>query len=138
MTVILHQSSLIDCNFTSELINTMAPEERTEIVSEAENLISKDCTLLLNKGSTHYHLCLIAESVGWKKLWDHVLQAVRNLVRVITYPDYAGNKCPLCEVPEHVLSQHTNSTGTWEDLMNSLTTIDSSFYSHILCLANVF
>ena len=142
-----------NCNFTSELLNTMNPEERTEIVKEAENIISKkDCTLLLSKGSTHYHLCLIAESVGWKKLWDHALdcgpstiKAVRNLVRVITYPDYARNKCPLCEVaelnislPEHVLSQHTNSTGTWEDLMNSVTTIDSSFYSHILCLASVF
>ena len=131
----------------------MDPEERTEIVKEAENIISKkDRTLLLNKGSTHNHLCLIAESVGWKKLWDHVfdlgpstIRAVRNFVRIITYPDYTENKCPLCEVtelnhslPEHVLSQHTNSTGTREDLMNSLTTIDSSFNSHILCLANVF
>ena len=50
-----------DCNFTSEL----DPEERTEIVKEAENIISKkDRTPLPNKGSTHYHLCLIAESVG--------------------------------------------------------------------------
>ena len=42
-----------------------------------------------------------------------------RILSVITYPDYDGNKFPLCEVaelnislPEHVLSQHTNSTGT--------------------------
>jgi hypothetical protein len=38
----------------------------------------------------------IAECVGWKKLWDHaldhgpsVIKGMKNLVRVITYPDHS-------------------------------------------------
>ena len=55
------------------------------------------------------------------------------------YPDYAEHICPLCHVqeldlslPEHVLSCHTNSKGTWDDLMGTLLTMDPSFFSHIL------
>ena len=41
-------------------------------------------------------------SVGWKKLWDlaldSVVKGVRNLGRIIAYPDHATSDCPLCDV----------------------------------------
>ena len=69
------------------------------------------------------YLHKIAECVGWK-LWDHaldhgpsVIKRVKNLVRVITYPDHATNKCPLCDIlevsqatlAEHFIIEHTKS-----------------------------
>ena len=66
-------------------------------------------------------------------------------MRVLTYPDYAEHICPLCDVqeldlslPKHVLSCHTNSKGTWDDLMGTLLTMDPSFFSHISCFSNIF
>ena len=52
------------------------------------------------------------------------------------------NTCPLCDVqeldlslPEHVLSCHTNSKGTWDDLMGTLLTMDPSFFFSINLLS---
>ena len=60
---------------------------------------------------------------------------------VIAYPDHATKKCPLCDttelnpqcLPQHFISEHTNSEGNWETLLNSLVTMDPSFYCHVLC-----
>ena len=95
----------------------------------------------------------IAECVGWKKLWDHaldhgpsVIKGMKNLVRVITYPDHLPNKCPLCDaavldkptLAEHVITNHTKSDNSWCTLLDSLTAMDPTFFSHVLCLLHVF
>ena len=94
----------------------------------------------------------IADTVGWKKLWDHALDhgeacitSLRNLVRVVSYPKHAISSCPLCEVseldvplPGHIIEKHTNSTESWDTLFNSLLNLNSSCFSHLLCLFNLF
>ena len=84
----------------------------------------KDLALQLQTASNAKHLCKIADTVGWKKLWDHALDhgeacitSLRNLVRVVSYPKHAISSCPLCEVseldvplPGHIIEKHTNST----------------------------
>ena len=90
--------------------------------------------------------------VGWKKLWDHTLDhgepcimSLKNLVTIVTYPKYASNICPLCEVaelneslPDHIIGQHTISNEPWHTLFNSLLNLDPSLYSLIICLRNLF
>ena len=91
---------------------------------------------------------MIAECVGWKKLWDHaldhgpsVIKGMKNLVRVITYPDHSPSKCPLCDradldkptPAEHVITNHTKSDNSWCTLLDSLTTMDPTLFSHVLC-----
>ena len=46
----------------------------------------------------------VERAIGWTRLWDLALdngarciQGMKNLVRVITFPPYALNACPLCE-----------------------------------------
>ena len=88
----------------------------------------------------------IAECVGWKKLWDHtlyhgpsVIKGMKNLVRVITYPDHLPNKCPLCDaavldkptLAKHVITNHTKSDNSWCTLLDSLTAMNPTFFSHI-------
>ena len=58
---------------------------------------------------------------------------------VITYPDHAESKFPLCEatnlnssLSEHILSQHIYSRSTWDDLMNLLVTTEPLFFLWIL------
>ena len=64
---------------------------------------------------------------GHRKLWDHgihIVKGIKNLLRVIAYPDHATKKCSLCDttelnlqcLPEHFISEHTNSEGNWETL----------------------
>ena len=67
----------------------------------------KDLALQLQTASNAKHLCKIADTVGWKKLWDHALDhgeacitSLRNLVRVVSYPKHAISSCPLCEASE--------------------------------------
>ena len=95
------------------------------VLKEAEDYIVKeDKALQLNKASKFCHLNAIADSVGWRKLWDLALdhgpsgiQSVKNLVRIISYPNHATNKCPKCEIaeldplslPAHIIDEHTNS-----------------------------
>ena len=63
----------------------------------------------------------------------------------MAYPEHAKQKCPLCDtdnleqsLPEHVMRNHINSDGTWDTLLDSLISMDPSFYSHILCFLNIF
>ena len=121
--------------------------ESATLIREAGDFITrKDRDLLLIKSSKSPYLCSIAESVGWKKLWDltldygqSVVKGVRNLGRIIAYPDHATSDCPLCDVinldqlclPEHIIRKHTNSEAFWEDLLDSLITMDTSFSNHI-------
>ena len=99
------------------------------------------------KVSNYQYLHKIAECVGWKRLWDNaldhspsVIKSIKNLVRVITYPDHATNKCPLCDIPElsqatlaeHFIIEPTKSDSSWNTLIDSLTTMDPSF-SDMFC-----
>ena len=112
-----------------------------------------EATLQLQKTSQFSHLNAIAQSVGWRKLWDQALdhgpscvKSVKNLVRIISYPDYATSGCPRCEIteldppslPAHIMVKHTNSDSSWDSLINSLVDMDPTFFSHVLCLLNMF
>ena len=76
--------------------------------SDAEDHIQKeDKALELREFS---HLTTIAESVGWRRPCylalnhDHrsrsCVESVKNLVRIVSYPDHATLKCPKCEIAE--------------------------------------
>ena len=97
----------------------------------------------LKKASKFCHLNAIADSVGWRKLWDLALdhgpsgiKSVKNLVRIISYPNHATNKCPKCEVaeldplslPAHIIDEHTNSESSWDAILNSLVSMDPLMY----------
>ena len=141
-------------DFTSEILSASEPADRLEIIRNAKKFINKkDQMLLLQKASKYQFIHKIAECVGWKKLWDHALdygpsvnKAMKNLVRVISYPDHSSSKCPLCStttldkpsLAEHVISNHTSSDNSWCTLLNSLTAMDPSFFNHVLCLYHVF
>ena len=79
-----------------------------EISRKAQDHITKkNKMLLLAKVSDYQYMCKIADFVGWKKLLDHaldhspsIIKGLKNLVRVITYPDHAITKCPLCNVSQ--------------------------------------
>ena len=113
-------------------------------------IVKEDKALQLKKASKFCHLNAIADSVGWRKLWDLALDhgpsgihSVKNLVRIISYPNHATNKCPKCEIaeldplslPAHIIDEHTNSESA---LLNSLVSMDPTFFTHVLCLLNVF
>ena len=141
-------------SFTSQILNVKDSADGLIVIREAqEYIIKEDQTLLLNKVSSYQFLHHIAVSVGWKKLWDHaldhgssVIKGMKNLVRVITYPDHATSKCPLCDMSEldqitlaeHFTNEHTKSDSPWTTLIDSLTTMDPSCYSHVLCFLNTF
>ena len=141
-------------DFTSQILNAEEFTDSAGIVREAQDhILREDRTLLLDKVSKYQHLHKIAECVGWKKVWDQALdygpsatKSMKNIVRVITYPDHATRTCPLCELTgldraylaEHFTSHHTRSERPWNSLMDSLTNMDPSLFSHILCFLNVF
>ena len=87
-------------------VNVKDSSDSLIIIREAQEcIIKEDQTLLVNKVLNYPFLYDIAASVGWKKLWDHaldhsstVIKSMKNLVRVITYPDHAVSKCPLCDI----------------------------------------
>ena len=122
---------------------------RTSTFRNAQNIINKkDQSLLLLKASKYQFVHLIAECVGWKKLWDNaldhgpsVIKGMKNLVRVITYPDHPPKKCPLCDtadldkptLAEHVITNHTKSDNSWSSLLAALNSMDPTFFSHVLC-----
>ena len=141
-------------NFTSEILNSNEPADRLDIIRNAQKIINKkDQLLLLQKVSKYQFVHKIAECVGWKKLWDHaldhgpsVIKGMKNLVRVITYPDHSPSKCPLCDradldkptLAEHVITNHTKSDNSWCTLLDSLTTMDPTLFGHVLCFLHVF
>ena len=103
--------------------------------------------------SKYQFVHLIAECVGWKKLWDNaldrgpsVIKGMKNLVRVITYPDHSPKKCPLCDtadldkptLAEHVITNHTKSDNSWSSLLAALNSMDPTFFSHVLCFLHIF
>ena len=141
-------------DFTSQILNATDFTASSYVLKEAEDYIVKeDKALQLKKASKFCHLTAIADSVGWRKLWDLALdhepsgiQSVKNLVRIISYPNHATNKCPKCEIaeldplslPAHIIDEHTNSGSSWDALLNSLVSMDPTFFTHVLCLLNVF
>ena len=111
-------------------ILTTELEDRQPIIKEIIQIIyKKDLAHQLKSASNLERLCRIAETVGWKKLWDHVLDhgeacvtSLKNLVRVMCHPLHASHPCPLCEITElkEVLPVHdTNSNESWDTLFNS-------------------
>ena len=65
---------------------------------------------------------------GLDNALDHglpVIKSTKNLVRVITYPEYSSRKCPLCDTEnleeptlvEHVITYHTKSDTRWSSLL---------------------
>ena len=139
-------------DFTSKIL-TSDPEERRPIIKDfMQAIYVKDLALQLRTASEAEHLCKIADAVGWKKLWDHALDHVeacitslRNLVRIVSYPKHAISPCPLCEateldvpLPAHIVGKHKNSFESWDTLFNSLLNLNSSCFSHLLCLFNLF
>ena len=70
---------------------------------------------------------------------DH---GIKNLVRVITYPEPSSRKCPLCDTEnleeptlvEHVITYHTKSDTPWSSLLETLCAMDHHCFSHVLCL----
>ena len=110
-------------NYTSKILTTEL-EDRHPIIKEIIQIIyKKDLAHQLKSASNLEHLCRIAETMGWKKLWDHVLDhgeacvtSLKNLVRVMCHPLHASHPCPLCEItelkeilPVHVINEHINS-----------------------------
>ena len=66
-------------------------------------------------------------------------------MRVLTCLDHARTKCSLynTEEPdlcllEDFITKHTKNKGTVNTLLESLITMDPSFFSHVLCLSNAF
>ena len=142
-------------NFTSEILNSNEPADRLDIIRNAQKIINKkDQLLLLQKVSKYPFVHKIAECVGWKEVvgsctgsWrPSVIKGMKNLVRVITYPDHSPSKCPLCDradldkptLAEHVITNHTKSDNSWCTLLDSLTTMDPTLFSHVLCFLHVF
>ena len=135
-------------DFKTQILKAAEYLDGACVLREAENyIIKKDQALLLAEASQYHHLHKIALDFGWKKLLDHALdhglhtvKGVKNLLRVITYPDLTTKKCPLCDTKEHechclpkpFVTQHTKSEGTWNTLLNSLITMDPCFNSHVL------
>ena len=71
------------------------PADWLDIIKNAQKIINKKDQLLLQKVTKYQLAHKITECVGWKKLWDHaldhgpsVIKGIKNLVRVITYPDH--------------------------------------------------
>ena len=141
-------------NFTTQILEAAEHLDGACVLREAEKyIIKKDQALLLAEVSQYYHLHMISQAIGWRKLWDdaldhglYVVKGIKNLLRVIAYPDHAAKKCPLCDtkeldpqcLPDHFVTEHMKSEGSWNILLNSLITMNSSFYSHALCFLNVF
>ena len=139
-------------DYTSKILTT-DPEDRHPVIKDLVRAIGKeDLALQLQSASEMEHLCKIANTVGWKKLWDHVLDhgeacitSLKNLVRIVSYPRHTASPCPLCEgaelsipLPIHIMEKHSNTTESWDTLFNSLLNLNSSLYSHLLCFHNLF
>ena len=141
-------------DFTSQILNATDFTASSYALKVAEDhIVKEDKILQLKKTSQFCHLNAIADSVGWRKLWDLALdhgpsgvKSVKNLVRIISYPNHASTKCPKYEIaeldslslPAHIIDEHTNSESSWGTLLNSLVSMDPTFFSHVLCLLNVF
>ena len=95
------------------------------ILREAEKyLIKEDQDLLLAGVLQYVHLQRVAKGIRWRKLWDHamdhgkhVVKGIKNLLRVIAYPDHTTKKSPLCDttelnlqcLPKHFILEHTST-----------------------------
>ena len=134
-------------NYTSKILTTELEDRHSAIKEMVQTIHKKDLALQLQSASNLEHLCRIAEAVGWKKLWDHVLDhgeacvtSLKNLVRVMSHPLHASRPCPLCEItelkeslPVHVINEHINSNKSWDTLFSSFLNLDPSIYSYVLC-----
>ena len=112
-------------NFTTQILEVAEHLDSACVLREAEKyIIKKDQALLLAEVSQYHHLHMIAQAIGWRELWDdtldhglYVIKGIKNLLRVIAYPDHAAKKCPLCDtkefdpqcLPKHFVTEHTKS-----------------------------
>ena len=96
--------------------------QKVEILRRAEKCIKqKDQALLLAEISKYQLIHKIIMKIGWKKLWDQamdhgipIVKSMKNMVRILAYPDHANTKCPLCNTDklnqrllEHFITEHT-------------------------------
>lgn len=140
-------------NFTSAILCTGGLEGHAITKKAQKVIVKKDQVLLLEKASKYPSLIQIAEGVGWKRLWDEaidhgpsVIKGLKNLLRVITYPDYSSAICPLCDTRtldnpsliDHVIQSHTKSESPWSLLLDSMCALDPQCFNHVLCLLNIF
>lgn len=140
-------------NFTSAILCADGLDGSTVIKHAQKSIIKKDQQLLLQKASRYPFIIQIAKKVGWKRLWDEaldhgpsVIKSLKNLIRVITYPDHSSAMCPLCDMQileqpsliDHVLENHTKSDSPWSLLLDSLCVLDPQCFSHVLCLLHIF
>ena len=63
---------------------------------------------------------------------DHgipIVKSMKNMVRILAYPEYAKTKCPLCntdELNQHLLehlTEHTKTKGTLNTLLDSINAV---------------
>ena len=67
-------------NFATQILSADDSIESATLIREAGDFITrKDRDLLLIKSSKSPYLCSIAESVGWKKLWDLALDYIWSI-----------------------------------------------------------
>ena len=137
--------------FTLQILNAKEPVDGLEIIRKAQMYINKkDQALLLNKISVPpQDRCVhrLEEAVGSHTISrPAVIKGMKNFVRVITYPDYSPNKCPLYDIPEldqvtlaaHLIIKHTRSDSSWCTLFDPLITMDPTFFNHVLCFLTFF
>ena len=87
-------------DFTSQILNATNFTASSYALKVAkDHIVKEDKILQLKKTSQFCHLNAIADSVGWRKLWDLALdhgpsgvKSVKNLVRIISYPNHASTK----------------------------------------------
>ena len=138
-------------NYTSKILS----DSGTPVVEIENTIYRRDQVLQGDKVSQNHHdLRKLADTVGWKKLWDHCLDqgetcvaSLVNLVRILSYPQHATRSCPLCEsdselqivsLADHIISQHTSSSDSWNTLLNSLCELEPKCFTHLLCLYKLF
>ena len=120
-----------------------------------DHIVKEDKILQLKKTSQFCPLNAIADSVGWRKLWDLALdrgssgiKSVKNLVRIISYPNHASTKCPKCDIaeldplslPAHIIEEHTvvQTVKAHEALSSTPWSAWIPHFSVMCCLLNVF
>ena len=86
-------------NFTTQILEAAEHlDGACVLIREAEKyIIKKDQVLLLAEVSQYHHLHMITQAIEWRKLWDdtldhglYVVKGIKNLLRVIAYPDHAS------------------------------------------------
>ena len=145
-----------ELDFTTAILNDPSS---CSVHERKKAIMCKDHDLQLNIHKDREDMRFVTEVetvVGWSRLWDMALDhgykcidGVRNLVRVMVYPEHALKPCPLCAVEKfveqsllhHVLQKHSNTTLSGEQLLNSLFIVSDSeslFFTFVSSLYRLF